>query len=210
MGTQMPRETAAGYDEVRFTAVEELRALLGGVDSRQVQDLVESIDAARSVFVAGAGRSGLSMRAFAMRLMHMGIAAHVVGEITAPAFAPGDILVVGSGSGATPTLVALSEKAKKLGGRLALLTTDPASPIGRAADVIVRIPAPTPKAARRVSLDGPPGADEPTAAVPSSVQPMASLFEQGLWILLDSCIMLLMTRKGVATGQMFSRHANLE
>jgi 6-phospho-3-hexuloisomerase len=190
---------AASYDEVRFTAVEELRALMGGVDSRQVQDLVESLDTARSVFVAGAGRSGLAMRAFAMRLMHMGIAAHVVGEVTAPAFAAGDILVVGSGSGATPTLVAFSEKAKKLGGRLALVTTDPASPIGRAADVIVRIPAPTPKAAH----GGP-------AAAPSSAQPMASLFEQGLWILLDSCIMLLMARKGLDTGQMFGRHANLE
>jgi 6-phospho-3-hexuloisomerase len=207
MGKQVPRGTVAGYDEVRFTAVEELRALMGGVDSRQVQDLVESLDGARSVFVAGAGRSGLAMRAFAMRLMHMGIAAHVVGEVTAPAFAPGDLLVVGSGSGATPTLVAFSEKSKKLGGRLALLTTDPASPIGRAADVVVRIPARTPKTAPKPPLGGPASAQ---TAVPSSVQPMASLFEQGLWILLDSCIMLLMTRKGLATEQMFSRHANLE
>jgi 6-phospho-3-hexuloisomerase len=199
----VPQGPAAGYDEVRFTAVEELRALMSGVDSRQVQDLVESLAAAGAVFVAGAGRSGLAMRAFAMRLMHMGIAAHVVGEVTATAFAPGDLLVVGSGSGATPTLVAFSQKAKKLGGRLALVTTDPASPIGRTADVIVRIPAPTPKAAQATVPGGP-------APAPSSVQPMASLFEQGLWILLDSCIMLLMTRKGLGTEQMFSRHANLE
>lgn len=195
------------YDEVRFTAVEELRALLSGVDSRQVEDLVESLDAARSVFVAGAGRSGLAMRAFAMRLMHMGIAAHVVGEVTAPAFAPGDLLVVGSGSGATPTLVSFSEKAKRLGGRVALITTDPASPIGRAADLVVRIPAPTPKAAAQAAPGGPAVA---RPAAPVSAQPMASLFEQGLWILLDSCIMLVMTRKGLATEQMFRRHANLE
>jgi 6-phospho-3-hexuloisomerase len=195
----MPR-AAAGYDAIRFAAVDELRALLTGVDARQVQDLVESLGAARAVFVAGAGRSGLAMRAFAMRLMHMGIAAHVVGDVTSPALAPGDLLVVGSGSGATSTLVPLSEKAKKLGGRLALLTTDPASPIGRAADVVVRIPAPTPKAV--------PGA--PSAGVPASIQPMASLFEQGLWVLLDSCVMLLMARKGMATEEMFGRHANLE
>jgi 6-phospho-3-hexuloisomerase len=195
----MPR-AAAGYDEIRFAAVDELRALLTGVDARQVQDLVESLGAARAVFTAGAGRSGLAMRAFAMRLMHMGIAAHVVGDVTSPAFAPGDLLVVGSGSGATPTLVPLAEKAKNLGGRLALLTTDPASPIGRAADVIVRIPAPTPKTV--------PGA--PAAGVPAYIQPMASLFEQGLWVLLDSCVMLLMARKGMATEEMFGRHANLE
>ncbi len=198
---RVPPRTAAGYDGVRFTAVEELRALLAGVDPRQVEDLVASLDKARSVFVAGAGRSGLAMRAFAMRLMHMGIDAHVVGEVTSPAFAAADLLVVGSGSGSTPTLVAFSEKAKKLGGRLALLTTDPASPIGRAADVIVRIPAPTPKAATGAPGEAPPAA---------SVQPMASLFEQGLWVLLDSCIMLLMSVKGMTTERMFSRHANLE
>ena len=206
----MPR-TAAGYDGIRYTAVDELRALLAGVDARQVQDLVESLVAARSVFVAGAGRSGLAMRAFAMRLMHMGIAAHVVGDVTSPAFAPGDVLVVGSGSGATSTLVPLSEKAKRLGGRVALLTTDPASPIGRAADVVVRIPAPTPKAAPKVASAEPHGAPgELAAGRPASAQPMASLFEQGLWVLLDSCVMLLMARKGMATEQMFSRHANLE
>jgi 6-phospho-3-hexuloisomerase len=192
---------AADYDDIRFTAVEELRVLLGGVDTTQVRDLVEALDAARSVFVAGAGRSGLAMRGFAMRLMHMGIPAHVAGDVTSPAFASTDLLVVGSGSGATSTLVPLSEKAKKLGGRLALLTADPASAIGRVADVTVRIPAPTPK------VGGPTAA---RAAVPASVQPMASLFEQGLWILLDSCIMLLMAKKGMSTEQMFGRHANLE
>jgi 6-phospho-3-hexuloisomerase len=196
------------YDELRFTAVEELRALLGGVDARQVEELADALCAARAVFVAGAGRSGLAMRAFAMRLMHMGIPAHVVGDVTASAFAPADILVVGSGSGATSTLVPLSEKAKKLGGRLAVLTTDPASPIGRAADVVVRIPAPTPKA---VSKDPPPlPGGRPAGDSVTSVQPMASLFEQGLWVLLDSCVMLIMSKKGLATDQMFSRHANLE
>ena len=194
----------ADYDSLRFTAVEELRALLGGVDARQVEGLADALTSARGVFVAGAGRSGLAMRGFAMRLMHMGIAASVVGDVTTPAFSASDLLVVGSGSGATGTLVAFAEKAKKVGGRVALLTTDPGSPIGRAADVVVRIPAPSPKAA-------PTGAGGSAAGGPlTSAQPMASLFEQGLWILLDSCIMLLMARRRMTTEQMFGRHANLE
>ena len=195
------------YNEIRFTAVDELRTLLGGVDARQVQDLVDALDAGGSVFVAGSGRSGLAMRAFAMRLMHVGIAAHVVGDVTAPAFAPTDILVVGSGSGATSALVPLAEKAKRLGGRLAILTMDPASRIGRMADVIVRIPAPAPK----VSPHAPAGtAPEAATGASSSAQPGASLFEQGLWVLLDSCTMLLMAKKSTAAEQIFRRHANLE
>jgi 6-phospho-3-hexuloisomerase len=196
-----------GYNEIRFTAVDELRTLLGGVDARQVQDLVDALDAGGSVFVAGSGRSGLAMRAFAMRLMHMGIDAHVVGEVTAPAFAPTDILVVGSGSGATSALVPLAEKAKKLGGRLAILTTDPASPIARTADLIVRIPAPAPKVSPQATAGA---ALEAVTGTSSSAQPGASLFEQGLWVLLDSCIMLLMAKKKIAAEQMFRRHANLE
>ncbi len=184
---------------MRFTAVEELRALLGGVEGRQVDAFVDALAEAGAVFTAGAGRSGLAMRGFAMRLMHMGVAAHVVGGVTSPAFASGDLLVVGSGSGSTATLVPLCEKARSLGGRVALLTTDPGSPMAQRAHVVVRIPAPTPKAAG-------PGA----AAAASSRQPMASLFEQGLWLVLDSVIMMLMERKGKDGAGMFSRHANLE
>ncbi len=135
------------YDQVRFTAVDELRVLLEAVDSGQAGRLVRALSAARSIFAAGAGRSGLAMRGFAMRLMHLGMAAHVIGDMVTPAFQAGDLLVIGSGSGATPSLASMAEKAKSLRGTVALVTAAPSSPIGRAADVVVLLPAPTPKSA---------------------------------------------------------------
>ncbi len=185
------------YDEVRFTALDELRTVLAAVDRGQVERFTVMLGRAPRIFLAGAGRSGLAMRAFAMRLMHLGIDARVVGDVTTPALMAGDLLLIGSGSGATGSLVSLCQKARSLGGAIALITTEPDSAIGRIADAVVRIPAPTPKA-----VGG--------ATVSASAQPMASLFEQALWILLDSCIMLLMHSRGSTSEAMFVRHANLE
>jgi len=207
------------YDEVRLAAVDELRGLLAEVDAAEVEGFTRAVAGARRVFTAGAGRSGLAVRGFTMRLMHLGLSVHPVGDMTTPPIGAGDLLVIGSGSGATPSLVAMSEKARAAGARVALVTTAPGSPIGRTAEALVRIPAPTPKAAPAAA--GTAGSAAGSAAVPSpaaaagkpgiaSRQPMATLFEQALWILLDTCVLLLMEEKGQDTKEMFGRHANLE
>jgi 6-phospho-3-hexuloisomerase len=64
------------------------------------------------------------------------------------------------------------------------------------ADVLVRIPAPTPKSSDNGGL--------------RSIQPMADLFEGALGLLLGALIMQLKGELGVSEEQMFARHANLE
>ncbi len=184
------------YEQIRFAAVEELRSVIALVNAEEMGRFAAAIRAARGVFVAGAGRSGLAMRGFAMRLMHMGIPTWVVGDVTTPALKQGDLLVIGSGSGSTSTLVALAERARKNGGAVALLTIDPGSPIAKMAATVVRIPAMSPKAQAGSTV--------------KSRQPMATLFEQALGVILDSCIMVLMEDAGVNEQKMFERHANLE
>jgi 6-phospho-3-hexuloisomerase len=176
--------------------VSELDRTLSAISPQDAEHLVDRILSARQIFLAGAGRSGLAVRAFAMRLMHMGLGAYVVGEIVTPGMRADDLLVIGSGSGATASLVAMAEKAKKIGANVALATIFPHSRIGRLADAIVKIPAPTPK-----------GEETPQFA---SVQPMGSLFEQSLLIFFDIIVMRLMEKKGLDAKTMFERHANLE
>lgn len=176
---------------------EEIRACLGRVEPASVEAAVERLVAAERVFVAGAGRSGFMVRGFAMRLMHAGRRVHVVGEPTTPAIGRGDLLVIGSGSGRTASLLAMARTARELGAGILLYTIDARSPIAALADAVVVIPAPSPK-----------------AAVPgdacSSVQPMGSLFEQSLLLVLDATVLLLMGRLGLDPAEMFARHANLE
>lgn len=176
--------------------LEELRAVLSKVPSGEADAFVDDILAARRIFVAGAGRSGLAGRAFAMRLMHFGFDAFVIGEIATPAYSKDDLLVVCSGSGETGSLVSIAEKAKRIGGKIALVTIVAESTIGRLADRRLILPAPSPKAKAGGAV--------------GSIQPMGSLFEQASLLLLDAVILELMARRGVESEQMFSRHANLE
>ncbi|MCL1854737.1 MAG: 6-phospho-3-hexuloisomerase [Clostridia bacterium] len=182
--------------EYAVRIVKELERTMIDTDAVQGERLADAILASGKVFVAGAGRSGFAVKAFSMRLMHMGFDAYVVGETVTPNLEPGDLLIIGSGSGATGSLITIAEKAKKLGAVLGLITISPDSPIGAHADIVLRIPAPTPKA----SVD----------ARFTSIQPMGSLFEQSLLLTLDAVILRLMEKRGQNTDTMFTKHANLE
>lgn len=182
--------------EYAVEIVNELGRTLAHIATDETERLVEEIIRSKKILVAGAGRSGLAMRAFAMRLAHMGFDAYVVGETVTPNFEESDLLLIGSGSGETCSLVSVAGKAKKIGGSLALITILPESSIGKLADITVRIPAPTPKVT---------GAEAWT-----SIQPMGSLFEQSLFIFLDIIILKLMEEMANDSANMFRRHANLE
>ena len=178
------------------TVIEELNTCLGSIKEEEAQEALHIIDSSQRVFCAGAGRSGLGIRAFAMRLMHLGKTTYVMGETTTPAIKENDLLVIASGSGRTASLVAAAEKAKKRGVKILLFTIDPNSPIGKIADFSVKFPAPSEKA------EG--------GGVAVSIQPMGSLFEQSLFLLLDCLIVNLMARHNQTSSVMFANHANLE
>lgn len=79
--------------------VDELNQAANQIDEQQLEQLTDAISKAGRVFVAGAGRSGLMMRAFAMRLMHLGLDVYVVGETVTRSLSKDDLLLIGSGSG---------------------------------------------------------------------------------------------------------------
>jgi 6-phospho-3-hexuloisomerase len=182
------------YAELVNEISAELLTTLKAVSEAELVALRQAILEANRVYVAGRGRSGLLMRAFAMRLMHLGLTAHVVEDVTTPAIGAGDLLVIGSGSGATESLVQYANRAKTLQARLALITTAANSRIGSQADYLVLVPAPSPK----LESGG------------ASIQPMANLFEQSLLLILDILTIQLMSDLNLTSEQMFTRHANLE
>lgn len=177
--------------------LKELERTLSQIDDAEMQDMAEHILQAGQVFVAGAGRSGLMGKAFAMRLMQMGMQAYVAGETVTPGIGPNDLLLLCSGSGETGSLTLMAKKAAAAGARVGLITIKPESTIGQWADTTVRIPA---------------SAKEETASSGSAItsQPMGSLFEQGLLLGMDALVLTLMDMKGMTGADMFGRHANLE
>lgn len=173
--------------------IAELQAILASVEPRQSEIMTNEILTAKRVFVAGAGRSLLMMKAFAMRLMHAGFTAYVVGDTVTPAITGEDILLVGTGSGETATLRVIAERAKKAGAKVAALTTKENSSIGQLADCTLVIPA---------SVNH--------LETGKSWQPGGNSFEQSLLIFLDAMLIKLAALKGVDISKGLNLHANLE
>ncbi len=185
------------YEETSAAMIAELERTLARIDTSSIETAIDDLARAERLFITGAGRSGLVMKSFAIRLMHLGKQVFVVGETNTPGIGEGDLLVIGSGSGRTDSLVIHAQKAKSVGARLLLFTINPDSPIGRLADHIVQISAPSHKVP--VTTDS-----------YASVQPKGSLFEQSLFLFNDYLIIELMKRANLSSEDLFSRHANLE
>ncbi|TLS51712.1 6-phospho-3-hexuloisomerase [Paenibacillus antri] len=175
--------------------VKELHRSVERIAEEESETLADIILQSNKVFVAGAGRSGLMGRAFAMRLMHTGKDAYVVGETVTPGIDKGDVLIIGSGSGETRSLIPMAQKAKSLAASVVVVTIAPESTIGSLADALVKLPG-SPK--------------NQAGSSHSTIQPMASLFEQTLLVFYDAVILRLMDKRGLESGRMYGRHANLE
>ena len=178
--------------------IQELSRFAQKVDQEHADAMCEAILTAYHIFVAGAGRSGFAARGFANRLMHLGFAVSFTGEPTTPPIKAGDLLIVGSGSGTTASLVKMAEKAKGLGANLATVTIAPQNTIGRMADVVLTLPGTT----RQLAA----GESDREA----SIQPVGSMFEQLSWLVYDSIIIDLMEKTGQRFDDLLARHGNLE
>lgn len=176
--------------------MEELRRTLGEISAKITEQMVDYISGAPGIFITGKGRTGLIMKTFAIRLMQMGFTLHVLDEASTPAVKAGDLLLIGSGSGETESLLAIAGKAKKIGAKIALITMNSKSTIAGKADLVLVIPAKGSKY------------DEKTAS--NSIQPMCNLFEQSLLLFLDSLSMLIMDKNKIDIKILYERHANLE
>lgn len=147
------------------------------------------------VFVLGAGRSGLALRMCAMRLMHLGLAVHVVGDVTTPAIRSGDLLLVASGSGTTGGIVRSAEAAADAGARIAAITTNPSSPLAAlAGTATIVVPA-----AGKLDRSG-----------AASFQYAGSLFEQSVLLVDDALFHGLWRRSRQDADALWARHSNLE
>jgi len=183
------------FQELSSKIVGEMSNVLNRVNEKPVQDFVNIIIESKRIFVVGAGRVGLSSRAFAMRLMHLGKEAHWVWDDTTPNVGKGNLLVANCGSGEVVSVCNVARLAKEAGASVITVTANPEGRIASISDVVVHLPA---------KVWG-PGKD----TIPS-LQPMGSLFEQSLFIFHDLIVLRLMERMGTTASQMAKRHRNVE
>lgn len=149
---------------------------------------------APKVFTVGTGRSGLALQMAAMRLMHLGLPTHVVGEVTAPAIGARDVLVAASGSGTTGRVVRAAQTARDQSADVIALTTAADSPLAGIATEVLIVPA-----ADKQDFDG-----------STSVQYAGSLFEQSVLLITDALFHTLWKTGGSQARELWRLHANLE
>ena len=140
------------------------------------------------IFVGGAGRSGLMLKAFAARLSQMGRTVYAAGETVTPAVERGDLVFLASASGSTRTVLHYAQTAKDAGAELLVITASQDSPLAAIHPADVLLPC---------------GGKDTSAG---SAQVMGSLFEQALLLFCDAVVMAL----DPDPDAMRRRHANLE
>lgn len=156
-------------------------------------DLLVMVKESDRIFLTGSGRSGLALKAFAMRLAQLGKNAFFVGETTTPAIKDNDLLVIASSSGETSQLIKYADIAKNIGAKIWLWSTNDSNTIYKKADYVTLLA----------------GKSKFTTSILTQ-QPMGSLFEQSVWLYGDLFIINYMNKFNISEADLKSRHANLE
>ena len=183
----------SAYKDLARIVLQEHEQVLMGVKDEEVDKLLDAIAEANCIQVFGMGRMKAAVRAFVMRLMHMGLDAHVVYDTTCPNLGPGDLLIVNCAC--TTIGYTVMNFAHNLGARVVAITANPNSKAAGLCDFTVNL---------KGQVHGGREYEIP------SIQPMAALFEQTLFVFEDMVIQLLMKKLSITAEEMAKRHTNLD
>ncbi|MFV1958024.1 MAG: hypothetical protein ACC662_01290 [Planctomycetota bacterium] len=174
----------------------DLIKVLGGVKARELKAFEEEVLSSNRVFATGLGRSGLMMRGFAMRLMHLGRRVYHVGDVITPAIRQGDLLVIGSRPGPSRPLGLFSETPHQPKARVAVAPPNAESRVARGADAVLTIDD------RQIVESG--------MRHGKPYLPLGSLFEQALLLVLDQVVVDLMASLDLTERDLERIHSRFE
>jgi 6-phospho-3-hexuloisomerase len=167
--------------------LERIQHTMAAVRWESFMELSRMLPRARRTFVTGAGRSGLVARSFGMRLMHAGLPAFIPGETITPAAGPGDLIVAISCTGRIGYTAYVAQRARELGAKVAVVTSEPESPVARCGDAVIVVPVEA-----------------------EDIVIRAAVFEHATSLCLDAVFNVLADRLKLDLQAYRERHANLE
>ena len=173
--------------------MDELNHSVKTLTDDDIIDLIQKIQQHKRIFVYGTGRSGLMLKALAMRLMQLGLNSFVVGETTTPAVQKGDLLILASASGETESVNIMAKSALNQRIDLAIICASNTSTLAKLQTPNILLQSGTKFNKSQVSK-----------------QPLGSLFEQMLLIIFDTVILVMSKKQKSSNNDMAQRHASLE
>ena len=167
-------ELVFGIENISAVAIDQLAQLI-------------AVHKNNNIICIGAGRMGFSIRAFAMRLSHLGLSAYFLGDTNVPRLAEGDLVLFNTSSGETGSLIYYSNVVSEAGVEVCAITSNPESTLAKAANHCVLLP----------KLD-------------SSVQLMKTFSEQISWIFFDLTSHRLISLLDLSVADVENNHSILE
>jgi len=168
--------------------LEKLGRMLSEDRTKDLRAGLKILTSAGKIFVYGVGRSGLVARAFAMRLVQLGLEVYFIGETITPIVEEGDAVLVVSNTGDTMSAVQTANIARRVGAKVISVTGNRTSKLAHASNVVIVV-------------------REDHDVERSRLAPLGTLFEDASWILLDGLVAEVMQALGQTEATMRARHA---
>jgi 6-phospho-3-hexuloisomerase len=169
------------------TIIDEITKGFNSIDNEKFEAMALNItNSKNSIIGIGAGRMGYSLKGFIMRLNHLGYQAFMLGDTNLPKVKQGDIIIVNTSSGETPSIKLFTKQAKSYGAQVCVVTANPTSTIGAMADILLCYK----------DID--------------SKQLMKTYHEQLTWLIFDAIAMLIFTASQKDKVWVENNHSILE
>jgi 6-phospho-3-hexuloisomerase len=165
-----------------------ISSALSSITQDEVDWCVGHILTAKKVFLYGVGRSGLVGKAFAMRLVQMGLQAFFIGETVSPVVTKDDMAIIISNTGETISAIQTANILRRVGADVIVITGDRTSNLARAGNIVIHI-------------------EVPSSKKKSQYAPLGTLFEDSSLIFFDLLVPLLMERLNETEASLRRRHA---
>ncbi len=155
-------------------------------DSRN--DLIDNILNSKKIFIYGVGRSGLVGKAFAIRLVQLGLKVFFIGETITPIVEPNDLVIVVSKTGETMSAIQTANIVGRVGATVAVITAKGSSKLAHASNLLITMEA-------------------DSNNTRSELAPLGTLFEDTALIFFDGMISDIMKKLNETEKNMRTRHA---
>ena len=176
------------YSDLCNAVQNEIAQVLGSIDESKLNEFVELLSRdGIKVMGYSAGRMGFGLKAFLMRLNHLGIPAYWLGDNYIPPMNENDVFICASNSGTTASVFNILEIFKnKAKGHIVSFVGNEESKMAVNSEIAIKF---------KTCNGGLNSADDDTKI--NSIQPMTTLTEQSMFVLFDVIAMMLIEKKHI-------------
>jgi len=175
-------------DEPSSYILKHVEEVLSQDYSTETNELINFIVNSNKVFIYGVGRSGLVGKAFAIRLVQMGLKVFFIGETITPIVEVGDTVLIVSNIGETMSAVQTANIARRVGARVIAITSKENSKLAHASNLVICL---KPKSDEKIKR----------------LAPLGTLFEVAAFLYFDGVVAKIMENLKKSEEDMRKRHA---